>query len=120
MMSPHYDHFFPNRPVDASHPDVLLDFNRCILCSLCVRASRDVDKKNVFALSGRGIKTHLIVNAASGHLADTNFTIDDKAAKVCPVGVILNKRNGFAVPIGERTYDKAPIGAQVEAVTEGI
>ena len=109
MMSPHYDHFFPNRAVDASHPDVLLDFNRCILCSLCVRASRDVDGKNVFALSGRGIKTHLIVNAKSGRLADTDFDLLDKAAQVCPVGVILKKRQGFAVPIGERTYDKAPI-----------
>ena len=116
MMSPHYDHFYPNRPVDASHPDVLLDFNRCILCSLCVRASRDVDGKNVFALSGRGIKTHLIVNAKSGRLADTDFSLDDKAAQVCPVGVILKKRQGFAVPIGERTYDKAPIG---ETVAEG-
>ena len=119
MMSPHFDHFFPNRAVDASHPDVLLDFNRCILCSLCVRASRDVDGKNVFALSGRGIKTHLIVNAKSGQLADTNFTLDDKAAQVCPVGVILKKRRGFAVPIGERTYDKQPIAATVEAAAEG-
>ena len=117
MMSPHYDHFFPNRPVDASHPEVLLDFNRCILCSLCVRASRDVDGKNVFALSGRGIGTHLIVNAKSGQLADTNFTLTDKAAQVCPVGVILKKRKGFAVPIGERKYDKAPISEP--AITEG-
>jgi [NiFe] hydrogenase diaphorase moiety small subunit len=114
MMSPHYDHFFPNRPVDASHPEVLLDFNRCILCSLCVRASRDVDGKNVFALSGRGIKTHLIVNAKSGQLGDTDFMLDDKAAQVCPVGVILKKRRGFAVPIGERTYDKAPISETAE------
>ncbi len=114
MMSPHFDHFFPSRAVDASHPDVLLDFNRCILCSLCVRASRDVDGKNVFALSGRGIKTHLIVNAKSGQLGDTDFTLDDKAAKVCPVGVILKKRRGFAVPIGERTYDKAPISETTE------
>jgi [NiFe] hydrogenase diaphorase moiety small subunit len=73
MMSPHYDHFFPNRPVDASHPEVLLDFNRCILCSLCVRASRDVDGKNVFALSGRGIATHLIVNAKSGQAGRHQF-----------------------------------------------
>ena len=115
MMSPHYDHFFPNRAVDASHPDFLLDFNRCILCSLCVRASRDVDGKNVFALSGRGIATHLIVNAKSGQLGDTNFTLADKAAQVCPVGVILRKRKGFAVPIGERTYDRKPIGEIVEA-----
>ncbi len=115
MMSPHYDHFFPNRAVDASHPDFLLDFNRCILCSLCVRASRDVDGKNVFALSGRGITTHLIVNAKSGQLGDTDFTPADKAAQVCPVGVILRKRKGFAVPIGERKFDKAPISATVEA-----
>ena len=127
MMSPHYDHFFPNRAVDASHPDFLLDFNRCILCSLCVRASRDVDGKNVFALSGRGIKTRLIVNAKSGRLADTDFAAGDKAAQVCPVGVILPKRRGFAVPIGERTYDRAPIAESASAaaalhgqpVTEG-
>lgn len=109
MTSPHYDHFFPSRPVDASHPDVLLDFDRCILCSLCVRASRDLDGKSVFALSGRGIGSHLIVNAKSGRLADTDFSAADKAASVCPVGVILPKRRGFAVPIGERTYDAAPI-----------
>jgi [NiFe] hydrogenase diaphorase moiety small subunit len=118
MMSPHYDHFFPNRAVDASHPDFLLDFNRCILCSLCVRASRDVDGKNVFGLSGRGIKTHLIVNAKSGQLADTDFTLADKAAQVCPVGVILQKRQGFAVPIGARKYDQAPISATAETTEE--
>ncbi len=119
MMGPHYDHFFPNRAVDASHEDVLLDFNRCILCSLCVRASRDVDGKSVFALSGRGIDTHLIVNAKSGRLADTDFALDDKAAQVCPVGVILKKRQGFDVPIGERKYDKAPISAITETTEEG-
>lgn len=118
MMSPHFDHFFPNRAVDASHSEFLLDFNRCILCSLCVRASRDVDGKNVFALSGRGIKTHLIVNAKSGRLADTNFSLDDKAAQVCPVGVILKKHTGFAVPIGERKFDKQAISEQVEATEE--
>ena len=119
MMSPHFDHFFPDRAVDASHPEVLLDFNRCILCALCVRASRDVDGKNVFGLSGRGIKTHLVVNAASGRLADTDFSVQDKAAGVCPVGVILKKGTGFAVPIGERRYDAVSIAAQVEAAGEG-
>jgi [NiFe] hydrogenase diaphorase moiety small subunit len=117
MMTPHFDHFFPDRPVDASHPDMLLDFNRCILCELCVQASRDVDGKNVFALSGRGIKSHLIVNAESRRLADTGFSATDRAAAICPVGVILKKRIGFAVPIGQRTYDPAPI-SQI-AMTEG-
>jgi len=114
MLSPHFDQFYPNRAVDASHPEVLLDFNRCILCELCVRASRDVDRKSVFSLSGRGIDKHLIVNAESGRLADTDFSWADKAAHVCPVGVILKKRSGFAVPIGKRRYDVEPIGMQVE------
>ncbi|MDD5175635.1 MAG: 2Fe-2S iron-sulfur cluster-binding protein [Sterolibacterium sp.] len=109
VMSPHFAQIFPVRPVDASHPDILLDFNRCILCELCVRASSEVDKKYVFALAGRGINKHLIVNAESGRLADTNFSPTDKAAQVCPVGVILPKRVGFAVPIGKRKYDLKPI-----------
>jgi [NiFe] hydrogenase diaphorase moiety small subunit len=117
MMTPHFDHFFPDRPVDASHPDMLLDFNRCILCELCVQASRDVDGKNVFALSGRGIQSHLIVNAESRRLANTDFSATDRAATICPVGVILKKRVGFAVPIGERTYDAAPI-SQVAVAKE--
>ena len=119
MMSPRYDHFFPDRPLDASHPQYLLDFNRCILCSLCVRASSDVDGKNVFALSGRGIKSHLIVNAKSGQLADTDFTGDDKAAHVCPVGVILKKHRGFAIPIGQRTFDEQPISATPHPAVKG-
>ena len=109
VVSPQYSPIYPDRPVDASHPDVLLDFNRCILCELCVRASSEVDQKSVFALSGRGLTKHLIVNAESGRLVDTDLALTDKALDVCPVGVILRKRKGFAVPIGERRYDQRPI-----------
>jgi [NiFe] hydrogenase diaphorase moiety small subunit len=112
VMTAGFRHLFPDRPVDASHPELWLDFNRCILCELCVRASRDVDGKHVFALGGRGLEKHLIVNAESGKLADTNVAVSDKAVEVCPVGVILRKRAGFAVPIGRRRYDLSPISAQ--------
>lgn len=111
VMSTGFRHIFPNRPVDASHPDILLDLNRCILCELCIRASTEVDGKGVFSLSGRGLTKHLIVNAESGKLADTDIALTDKAMQVCPVGVILKKRVGFAVPIGERKYDIKPISA---------
>ncbi len=112
MLTPRFDHFYPDRPVDASHPDILLDFNRCILCELCVRASSEVDGKGVFALSGRGIRKHLIVNSESGRLADTDIAVTDKAVEVCPVGVIIRKRVGFAVPIGRRRFDREPVAAQ--------
>jgi len=109
MLNEHFVHFFPDRAVDASHPDIFLDFNRCILCELCVRASRDIDGKDIFALAGRGLDAHIIVNAPSGQLGDTNFSLSDKAAQVCPVGAILPKRVGFVRPIGERIYDHEPI-----------
>ena len=105
MLTPHFPHFYPARDVDASHPDVLLERNRCILCELCVRASRDVDGKDVFGIGGRGIRARLIVNAASGRLADTNLSVTDRAAEVCPTGAIIRKRHGFTVPIGRRLYD---------------
>jgi [NiFe] hydrogenase diaphorase moiety small subunit len=109
MLSPHFTHFFPQRELDASHPDTVIDFNRCILCELCVRASRDVDGKDVFAIDGRGIRTHLVVNSPSGKLGDSRFSADDKAAHVCPVGAILPKHRGYDRPIGERLYDRQPI-----------
>ena len=115
MEGPHFEEFYPSRPVDASHPDILLDFNRCILCELCVRASREVDGKNVFAIGGHGIGTHLLVNSDSGRLVDTDMALGDRAATVCPVGVILPKRRGFAIPIGQRRYDLAPVSEQVQA-----
>ncbi|HHV47857.1 MAG: ferredoxin [Azonexus sp.] len=118
MLGPHFDHFYPDRPVDASHPEVWLDVNRCIMCELCVRASREVDGKNVFALAGRGTHSHLIVNSDSGKLADTDFAVTDRAADVCPVGVILHKRVGFATPIGQRDYDVRPISEATTASKE--
>jgi [NiFe] hydrogenase diaphorase moiety small subunit len=105
MTSPRFDHFFPDRPVDASHPELMLDFNRCILCELCVRASAEVDGKNVFALGGRGRGKHLVVNSSSGLLRDSSAAAQDKAMDVCPVGAILRKRVGFATPIGQRRFD---------------
>jgi [NiFe] hydrogenase diaphorase moiety small subunit len=114
MTGPHFEEFYPDRPVDASHPDILLDFNRCILCELCVKASCDVDGKNVFAIGGHGIATHLLVNSESGRLADTAMTLDDRAANICPVGVILPKRRGFAIPIGKRRFDVKSVSEQAE------
>ena len=118
MEGPHYEEFYPDRPVDASHADILLDFNRCILCELCVKARRDVDRKHVFAIGGRGTTTHLLVNSASGKLVDTSMTLDDRSASVCPVGVILPKRRGFAVPIGERRFDEKPVSDQLEQMAQ--
>jgi len=115
ITAPKYPYMFPaDRDVDASHPDVMIDRNRCILCARCVRASRDLDGKHVFDFVGRGPHKKVAVNAEA-RLADTGMDVTDKAADICPVGAILKKRVGFAAPVGERKYDHDPIGSEIEA-----
>lgn len=114
ILAPRYPYQFPHRDVDASHPDVLVDRNRCILCARCVRASRDLDGKHVFQFVGRGRHKKIWVNAEA-RLAETNLGSADKAVDICPVGAILRKREGYKVPIGQRLYDVKPIGSEIEA-----
>lgn len=104
----------PCRALDASHPDIALDTNRCISCGRCIRASQDVDGKGIFGYVGRGIHRRVAVNGAN--LADTDAEVTDHAIskEVCPVGCIIRKRVGFVTPIGEREFDKGLIGHDIE------
>ncbi len=113
VLSPRHPYMFPERRVDASHPDVMMDFNRCILCARCIRASQELDGKHVFQFLHRGAHKRIGVAAASG-AGGTNLTATDKAAEACPVGCIVKKRVGFAVPVGQRLYDSKPIGSHIE------
>ncbi len=108
----------PCRAVDASHPDIALDTNRCISCGRCIRASQDVDGKGVFGYIGRGIHRRVSVNGSD--LANTDADIDDFAvsSEVCPVGCIIRKRVGFAIPIGEREFDGGLIGHEIEDASD--
>ncbi len=110
ISAPRFEFQFPIREVDASHPDILIDHNRCILCARCVRASRDLDRKNVFGFVGRGAHKRIAVSSGS-RLRDTDADVTDHALQVCPVGALLRKRVGFVVPVGQRLYDRTPIGA---------
>ena len=118
MRTPRFEEFHPRRGVDASHAEVWLDLDRCILCKLCVRASHEVDGKGVFAIGGFGIGTRLLVNSPSGRLGDSALAAGDFAAAVCPVGAILPKRRGFALPPGRRVFDLHPLAAAPAALDE--
>lgn len=118
MMNPRYPFLYPDRPVDASHPEVVLDHNRCILCARCVRASPRLDHKRVYDFVQRGLEKRVAVNAAEG-LGGTDTARDDQAVALCPVGALMRKRVGFPVPIGQRPFDHQPIGAEIEARARG-
>jgi len=114
LVAPKLPYLWPQRKIDATHPDIFIDRNRCILCSRCIRASRTEDGKSVFGFEGRGIHTLLSIDT-KGRLDDTDLQAADKAARVCPVGCIVVKRSGFLVPEGKRLFDQKPIGSEIEA-----
>jgi [NiFe] hydrogenase diaphorase moiety small subunit len=113
IAAPRFPFQFPDRDVDASHPDIFIDRNRCVLCGRCVQASRDLDGKDVFGFVGRGTEKLIAVDAEA-KLKDTDIDITDKALDSCPVGALMKKRVGFAVPVGQRKYDHEPIGSDIE------
>jgi len=113
MAAPTLPCLWPRRGLDASHPDIFIDRNRCVLCSRCIRASRTVDGKSVFGFEGRGIHMRLNVDAKS--LDETAIEAADKAVQVCPVGCIVIKRTGYRTPYGSRRFDQTPIGSDIEA-----
>ena len=117
MLAPTMPYQYPKRELDATHPDVFVDRDRCILCGRCVRASKILDKKNVFGFQGRGPWKRVAVNGERG-LGETDMEATDAAARICPTGSLVVKRKGYDVPVGRRRYDQLPIGAEIEQKKE--
>jgi len=113
LLAPQYPYLNLPRELDASHPDVYIDRNRCILCGRCVRASAQADGKNVFGFENRGLRKRIAVDAAAG-LGETGMAVTDKAARICPTGCLVVKREAYLTPVGKRKYDKTPIGSDIE------
>jgi [NiFe] hydrogenase diaphorase moiety small subunit len=100
---------FPER--DDSHPDVALDRSRCIVCGVCIQASRELDGTSLFAFGGSGAETHLIVASASGQLHDSGIAATDFAVRLCPVGALIPKRPvAEANTFGASSFDFADFG----------
>ena len=50
----------PRLPVDMTHPRFVLDHNRCILCTRCVRVCAEVEGAHVWEVASRGIYSRLV------------------------------------------------------------
>ncbi|GAB4223485.1 MAG: hypothetical protein Kow0062_23740 [Acidobacteriota bacterium] len=111
---PRFAYMFPERPVDAGHPDLMLDHDRCVMCGRCVRAAAELDGKPELGFLGRGIHRRVGADGGAG-LAGTALRGDDRVATICPTGALLRKRVGYRTPYGRRRFDHAPIGSAAAA-----
>jgi len=77
-------------PVDDSHPGVVLNPNRCVLCGKCVWVCREVEKSGVLDFVFRGLGTR-IAPFGLEPLAESACTGCLKCVEVCPVGALTRK-----------------------------
>lgn len=112
MTVPRFPYLWPGRELDAAAPLIMVERNRCVQCRRCIAAVTAKDGRKVFAMAGRGPRT--TIEADRKLAAKLSEEEARKAMDVCPVGAILKKETGFAVPIGRRKYDHVPIGDDVE------
>ncbi len=89
----------PKREVDASHERFVLDHNRCILCTRCVRVCGEVEGAHTWDLLGRGIQSRVITDLNQPWGDAESCTSCGKCVQVCPTGALTAK--GKAV--GEMT-----------------
>lgn len=114
MLVPRFKFQFNNRKIEGSHPKLIKDHNRCILCKRCIRAIKDEKGRSIFAFSKRGY--HVEINIDTKLSKDMSDQEAQEAADICPVGAILKKEQGFKEPIGQRKYDNEPIGSEIETL----
>ncbi|MFW5959677.1 MAG: 2Fe-2S iron-sulfur cluster-binding protein [Chitinivibrionales bacterium] len=112
MMAPRFSYQFTRKDVDASTPKLVIEKNRCILCRRCVRGIRTEDDKALFTFVNRGDKAEIFLDRDQA--MNISDELAEKAMDMCPVGAIIKKEKGFTVPVGQRKFDKKPIGSDIE------
>lgn len=68
-------------------PTVVLDSERCILCSRCVRFTDEVSKTNELGIFNRG--DHAEIGTHDGKMLDNKYSLN--TVDICPVGALTSK-----------------------------
>lgn len=76
-------------------PRIVLDDERCILCTRCIRFSKDIVGDDALGIVNRG--SHNTLTAYPGRIFDNNYTLN--TVDICPVGALTSKDFRFQMRV---------------------
>ena len=98
-----FPHVFSNKFKDFNASRMIMDSNRCILCSRCVKEIHTAGGMDVFSFVNRGVNTRVRIDYEQEEKLSEADAL--RAMNLCPVGAILVKGMIHKEPFGERKYD---------------
>jgi NADH-quinone oxidoreductase subunit G len=76
-------------------PRIVLDDERCILCTRCIRFTRDIAGDDALGIVNRG--SYSTLTAYPGKVFDNNYTLN--TVDICPVGALTSKDFRFQMRV---------------------
>ena len=80
--------------LDASHPYIAIDHNRCILCRRCVRACSDLVGNNTLAIENRGASSLLVADNGVP-FGESSCIKCGTCVQVCPTGALIDRQGVY-------------------------
>jgi bidirectional [NiFe] hydrogenase diaphorase subunit len=92
----HFPYRYPKEHVDASHDRFVVDHNRCILCTRCVRVCDEIEGAHTWDVMGRGIDAKVVTDLCEPWGNSETCTGCGKCVHVCPTGALFEKGHAVA------------------------
>jgi len=107
--------------VDASRKYFIMDHNRCILCSRCVRACAEIAANHTLNLRNRGARTMVIADL-DVPFGDSSCVECGTCLQVCPTGALIDARSAYGghekdVEHTQTTCMQCSVGCTLDVVT---
>ncbi len=97
-------YLYPKLPIDASHERFVLDHNRCVLCTRCVRVCDEIEGAHTWDVMARGVNSRVITDLFQPWGTSETCTSCGKCVQVCPTGALFEKGKSVAEMTKRRQF----------------